>query len=76
MDTYKFTAAPFYSFSLAPFYGGHKQVSSATFYMPYNIACTGPVHWGFVVLELATSLTYDTTYVETYHWYIFIRACY
>jgi hypothetical protein len=41
-----------------------------------TIACTGPVHWGFVVLELATSLTYDTTYVETYHWYIFVRACY
>ena len=40
------------------------------------IACTGPVHWGFVVLELATSLTYDTTYVEMYHRYIFVRACY
>jgi hypothetical protein len=25
-----------------------------------SIACTGPVHWGFVVLELATSLTYNT----------------
>jgi hypothetical protein len=29
-----------------------------------------------VVLELATSLTYDTTYVQIYHWYIFVRACY
>jgi hypothetical protein len=30
------------------------------------------VNWAFVVLELATSFTYDTTYVEMYHWYIFV----
>jgi hypothetical protein len=41
-----------------------------------SIACTSPVDRGFVVLELATSLTYHTTYVEMYHWYIFVRACY
>jgi hypothetical protein len=32
-----------------------------------TIACTCTVHWGFVVLELATSLRYDTTYVEMCH---------
>jgi hypothetical protein len=36
------------------------------------IAFTSPVDWAFVVLELATSFTYDTTYVEMYHWYIFV----
>jgi hypothetical protein len=47
------------------------------FYLDTNIACTSPVDWGFVVLELATSLTYDTaTYVEMYYWYIFVQACY
>jgi hypothetical protein len=41
-----------------------------------TIACTSHVDWGFVVLELATSLTYDTMYVEMYHCYIFVWASY
>jgi hypothetical protein len=40
------------------------------------IACTSPVDWAFAVLELATNLIYNTTYVEMYHCYIFVQACY
>ena len=41
-----------------------------------SIACASPVDWAFVVLELATSLTCNLTYVETYHWYTFGQASY